>query len=258
MMLKKFKVQKSKFKSQSGITLLISVMVLSGLTMVSLAVAAFASQEIRASRAVVLAEPAIAAAASAGEQGLWVIKRGQGSLAQCDPNPNNPPATVQLSNGSNSSITSCKSYAGGTFVLEAGVPFTFYLYDPNNVNGNIDLLSFPFNFLTVDNQSAIYTVTAHVTRLDGTPITPEPAGQAVVPNGFQSIVIPAVIPGAEGRIQVTLQSAGDATVAIDTNQGLPNFPTVNAAGCASRTNVSNCNATGQELFSRKINIIVPQ
>lgn len=233
---------------QSGVTLLIAVLIMSGLALISLSVATFAIQEIRASRAVTITEPAIAAAETAGEQGLWAIKRGV-SLTAC-------PSQTAVTLGNGALVNSCKTYSNAVFNLKANTPFVFYLYDPNNINGDVDLLAYPYNQMTVTEQSGSLSVNIYLVRLDGTPVGAQPV--VVAPNGIQTITIPAVSPGAEGRMKVTLQSTGDATVAVNTNQGLPNFPTVNAGGCASKTLVTDCNNASQELFSRRINITVPQ
>jgi Tfp pilus assembly protein PilX len=233
---------------QAGVTLLISILVLSGLVLTSLAVAAFAIQEIRSSRAIIVAEPAISAAESAGEQGLWAIKRAT-SLTTCPTQ-----TSVNLSNGA--LVNSCKSYGSATLNLKANTALVFYLYDPDNINGDIDLLAYPYTSLTVIHQSGPFQVTVNVVRLDGAAVGAQPV--IVAPGGMQTINIPAVPAGSEGRMKVTLQSTGNATVNVTTNQGMPNFPTVNAGGCASKTAVSDCNSATQELFNRRINITVPQ
>lgn len=239
---------KPSIKNQTGVTLLIAVLVMSGLALISLSVAAFAIQEIRASRAVTVTEPAIAAAETAGEQGLWAIKRGA-TLAAC-------PSQTAVTLGSGALVNSCKTYSNAVFDLKASTPLVFYLYDPNNVNGDIDLLAYPYNQISFVYQTGPFSVNVNIVRLDGTPVGAQPV--VVAPGSVQTIVIPAVSAGAEGRMKVTMQSTGDATVAVNTNQGLPNFPTVNAGGCASKTLVTDCNNTSQELFSRRINITVPQ
>ena len=235
-------------EKQAGVTLLISILVMSGLALASLAVATFAVQELRASRAVTIAEPAISAAESAGEQDLWAIKRGA-AIATCPSQ-----TTVNLGNGA--LVNSCKSYTSANFNLKANTPFVFYLYDPNNINGDTDLSGYPYTTLTVTHKSGTFQVDTYVVRLDGTPVGAQPV--SVSPGSQQTINIPAVATGAEGRMQVTLQSSGDATVNVNTNQGMPGFPTVTANGCAAKTTVSDCNSTSQELYSRKINVTVPQ
>jgi Tfp pilus assembly protein PilX len=235
--------------NQAGVTLLISILIMSGLALISLTVGAFAIQELRASRAVVLAEPAISAAETAGEQGLWAIKRNV-SLANCTSGT----ASSSLANGAR--VTYCKTYSSAVFDLKASTPFVFYLYDPNNINSNIDLLSYPYNTLTITNQAGNFSADVNVVRLDGTAVGTQPV--TIAPGTTQVINIPAVSAGSEGRMKVTIQSTGAATVAVNTNQGLPNYPTVNAGGCAAKTAVSDCNNTSQELYSRRLNITVPE
>jgi hypothetical protein len=153
-------------------------------------------------------------------------------------------------------VNSCKSYSSATFRLKANTPYVFYLFDPNNVNGDIDLLAYPYTSLTVIHQSGAFNIDTTIARLDGTAVGTQPV--TVTPGSTQVINIPPVVTGSEGRMRVTLQSIGDATVNVNTNQGMPNFPTINAGGCASRTSVTDCNSSSQELFNRRINITVPE
>jgi hypothetical protein len=50
-------------------------MIMSGLVVISTTVAVLANQQIRASRAQLVTEPAFVAAKSGGEEGLWIVKR---------------------------------------------------------------------------------------------------------------------------------------------------------------------------------------
>lgn len=253
---------KQKNNSQSGVTLLVSILVMSGLALISLSVAAFAIQELRSSRAVLVTEPAISAAETAGEQGIWAIKRGT-ALTNCDPDTGLPPVgtpTNALANGAR--VNSCRSFSNATFDLAANTPFVFFLYDPNNINGDVDLLAYPYSALTLIHKAGLSQVTINITRLDGTAVGAQPV--TVAPGATGIVNIPAVFAGSEGRMKVVLQSAGNATVIVDTNKadgtslGLPNFPSVNAAGCASRSVLSDCESPGGELFNRRIKITVPQ
>ncbi len=239
----------SNFKknSQQGVTLLIAILVMSGLALTSLAIAALTIQEIRASRAVVVSEPAIAAAETAGEQGLWAIKRAT-ALSTCPTQ-----SSTSLANGA--LVNFCKAYTSATFNLKANTPFVFYLYDPNNINGDVDLLAYPYNTLTVVNQGGSFQVNVFVVRLNGSPVGAQPV--AVASGATQIISIPPVSSGSEGRMQVTLQSTGAATVNVNTNQGIPDFPTIDASGCNSKNTLVSCSGK-QEIYSRRINISVPQ
>ena len=232
--------------NEAGVTLLLAVLILASLTLSALAIAGFAVQEIRASRAVALAEPAISAAETAGEQGLWAIKRNS-SLINCTA------GLLSQNLGTNTVVSSCKSYGTATFALQANTPFVFYLYDPNNINGDIDLSGFPYSWLSVNHRAGGFQVAINITRITGEFV----ASAAVNPSANQTVNIPAVSTGSEGRMKVVLTSTGNATVDVNTNQGMPDFPTVDAIGCSSRSAVNDCNAN-QELYSRRINVIVPQ
>lgn len=251
------KVKHHKKSSQSGVTLLIAILVMAGLVLISLAVGSFAIQEIKASRAVALTEPAIAAAESAGEQGLWVIKRAVGSLPDC------ASSSSSGTFGNGTLASSCQSYGIATFSLKANVPFPFFLYDPNNINSNTcNTVNFNpcsgaqyYQNLTVTHKSGSFQINVQVDTVDGVPV----ASQTVTPGNTQTIIIPVFVPGSSDlRFKVALTTAGNASVEVNTNQGMPTFPTINAIGCSSKTAVSDCNSASQEIFSRRINITVPQ
>jgi hypothetical protein len=240
------KMSNSKIgNSEKGVTLLIAILVMSGLALISLSVAAFTIQEIRASRAVAITEPAIAAAETVGEQSLWAIKRGA-TLATC-------PSQTSASLGNGALANACQSFGAATFNVSSNTS-PFYLYDPNDMAGDIDLLNYPYTWLSINQTSGSFQVLINVVRLDGTLVS----DTTVSPGNTTTINIPAVSPGSEGRMKVTLSSSSPAGVTVNTNQGMPSFATINAGGCASKGVVVDCNNASQELFSRRINITVPQ
>lgn len=250
-----FKKSIKRHSHEAGVTLLIAVLIMAGLTLITLSVGTFAIQEIRASRAVSLTEPAIAAAETAGEQGLWAIKRGA-ALPTC-------PA-VSTQNLGNSLINLCKSYGEARFTVEASEPFVFYLYDPDSINGNTcNTETFDpacagnqlYESLTIEHKSGTSQTDIQVATVDGVSVTSE----SLSPGEETTINIPSSVPGSSDlRYKVTLSSAGDAVVEVNTNRGMPTFPTVNALGCSAKTAVSSCTTEGQEIFSRRINVTVPQ
>lgn len=241
---------KDKNPGEAGVTLLISILVMASLALVSLAVAAFTIQEIRSSRAVVLTESAIGAAETAGEQGLWAIKRGV-ALSACPAQ-----TTVSLSNGA--LVNSCKSHSSAVFDLEANTDFVFYLYNPDNINGDIDLSEYPYTWLDVNSLSGSFQISITVVHIDGSSNNISPSASSVNPGEVRRVQISQVPENTEGRMQVTLRSAGSGTVSVNTNQGMPNFPTIIAGGCSAKVAVSDCGNTSQDLYSRQINISVPQ
>ncbi len=249
--------QNSNFNNkESGVTLLLSILILSGLTLITITVSTFAIQELRASRAIIVTEPAIAAAESAGEQGLWSIKRS-GTLSTC-PTQN----TQNFTN--NTFINSCKSFGEATFNIKGGVPFTFYLFNPNyfNGNGDIDLSEYPYQWLDITHVSGSTSVSIAVSRINNTTTGLNPSSPPSINEGENVRVdispVAVTSPETEGRIKVTLNSFGNVTVKVNTDRGMPTFPTVDALACSSRTTVTNCNSANQEIFSRRINITVPQ
>ncbi|OGD72234.1 hypothetical protein A3D09_02910 [Candidatus Collierbacteria bacterium RIFCSPHIGHO2_02_FULL_49_10] len=242
---------------EAGVTLLLSILILAGLTLITLSIGSFAIQELRASRAVIVTEPAIAAAESAGEQGLWSIKRSN-TLAQCPIGGVSAVAGTGLSN--NTFVQTCKSYDKALIRIEGGTLLTFYLYDPNNINGDIDLQGFPITSISFAYISGTSPVSISVLRLNNatTGISPSTAVIDQSVTSSQTITTNLVAMGTEGRMKVTLTSSTDTTVEVNTNLGMPTYPTVDAYACSSRAAVSNCNSTSQEIFSRRINVTVPQ
>jgi hypothetical protein len=240
------------FRSQQGVTLLLATLVMAGMTLTILAIAAFSIQEIRASRAIALSEPAISAAESAGEQGLWAIKRSD-SLSLC-------PTAISQNLGANTLSMLCKSYGSARIDVKAGVPFVFYLYNPANINGDVDLHDYPYTNMTVDFISGATSININIIRIDGTTTgispTTSSVNSGVTPS--QVINISPVAVNNEGRMKVTLTSSANATVMVDTDRGMPSFPTVDATGCSSRSAVSTCAGSSQELFTRRIQVTVPQ
>jgi len=253
---------------QEGVTLLLAMLIMASIALVSLSVGAFAIQELRASRAVALTEPAISAAETAGEQSLWLTKRFEPSdptyqLVNCNSGVTNS----ALSN--NTRVNACKSYNMATFKLEAGTDFVFFLYDPNDVNGDYDLQGcltcippstnpsgFPYSWLTVTNKSASYQVTATINRIDfnNTLIGSDTIGPSIT----KQIGISLAPAGSESRMMVTLNATGDTIVEVDTDQGMPTFPTLDVLGCSSRSPISDCNNPAQEAYMRRINISLPE
>lgn len=246
------KINLTNQNSQKGVTLLLATFIMAGVTLTILAIAAFAIQEVRSSRAIALTEPAISAAESAGEQGLWALKRSD-NLSVC------PTATSQ-NLGANTLSSVCKSYGSAVIDVKAGIPFVFYLYNPNNINGDADLLDYPYSSMTVAYVSGSTSVGINVLRLDNGSdgISPSSSTVSSSVNPTQVVSISPVSEGAEGRMKVTLTSSGDTTVNVDTNQGMPTFPTVDATGCSARGAVSSCTGSALELFTRRIKVTVPQ
>jgi hypothetical protein len=253
-----FLLKFNKSDSQAGVTLLLAVMIMSGITLITITVGFFAVQEIRASRASYLSEPAIIAAETAGEQGIWNIKRELTSLSQCSTAPIT--SSTQLGNGSG--YNACRRYGTVTIDLEAGTPFSFYLYNPNDREGDFDLDAYPFRKLRVTYVSGSQNIYVAASRLTGTSIGSVSVNSALV---SQDINISPVATNTEGRVKVTLTSPGDAVVEVTsfsdtagtTEIGLPDYPTIQATGCQAGGGSSNCGAAG-DMAKRSIEILVPQ
>lgn len=234
---------------QHGVTLLISVLVLASVSLITLTIGSFAISELRSSRAVALSEPAITAAEAAAEEGIYSLKRG-GSIPNCSGSKK----TATLTD-SRTTTSQCIFYSSATFEIRQQAPLSFYLYDPNNINGNLQP---GYNYLVVTNKSSRFTVFVSVATVDGQLFI---ANQAINPGGVATIPnsqnLPAISPGTDERYRVTLTANGNVTVDVTTNLGLPDYPTVDAEGCSTPANLSSCD-TASEAFKRRLNVLVPQ
>lgn len=256
----KFQIPNSA--SEAGVTLLLAVFVLSAISLISLTVGFFALQEIRSSRSIVLTEPALSAAQTGGEQGIWSIKRS-GSLASC-------PGAGSTSLGNSTRVDLCKSFSSATINLTPGVPFNIFLYDPNDINGNLCMnASYTqgqhsgcsgaalYTSISVIHKSGTSNVAVSAFDVEGNSF----AGSSIVvtPGNNGGITIPDPIPSSgDERIEIILSSSTATTVEINALPlGLPDYPTVNASGCASKVVITSCNGL-EEIFKRRINITVPQ
>lgn len=249
------------YKQQDGVTLLLAVMVTSMLVLIAISVSFLATKDIQASRAALLTEPALGAAKAGAENGLWAVKRSSVVLPDCTNNSTNTALAA-------AHAEYCKSFSPLTVALQAGVASVFYLYDPNNPNGDIDLnhsnpnipnLATPpiYTSLIVTNNGG-NNVTVDISKIDGTPVS-----NVVVPpaGGQQQINIPVGPDNVDNRLVVTLQSILAGTVQLYTNPsgGMPSAPTVSATGCSSKqAGLVACNDPNKEVYSRKINVDVGQ
>ncbi len=259
----KLEIRNSKLEitdSQAGVTLLLSILIMSGLTLIALAVGTFAVQELKSSRAVIVTEPTIAAAETGGEQGVWAIKRelSEASLATC-------PSQSTQSLTSNTLVNSCRSFGEATVNITAGKNYTFLLYNTADINGDVDLLHCSpngntncYNNITITYVSGNVQGNVSVSRINHFTTGISPASATLAPGAPQVINVAPMTPGGEGRMQVVLSAPGNITVKITTDRGMPTIPTVDAIACGSQFTVASCSTTGQELFTRRINVTVPQ
>ncbi|MBI2356256.1 MAG: hypothetical protein HYV13_03585 [Candidatus Doudnabacteria bacterium] len=233
--------------SQKGITLLFSVFVMSGVAIITITIGFFAVQELKASKSVVLAEPAIIAAETAGETGLWQIIRQDSMPPDCT-NQNNP---TELLDSSRTLNMKCMSYGSATLEIKASVDGTFFLYDPNDLNGNKNP---GYEWITVTYKSGGTSLTVRVERMDATLVS----STAISPGSQPVQISLPTNPSDDNRFKVILSSAGNVTADVNTNLGMPDFPTLNAEGCATGgTDVSSC-LTTSNAFRRRLQILVPR
>ncbi|HEX9503920.1 MAG TPA: hypothetical protein VF974_06425 [Patescibacteria group bacterium] len=234
-----------KNNSQEGVTLLLSIMIMSGLILIASTVSLLAIQQIRGSRAGLVSEPAFIAAKTGAEEGLWIAKRSNiSNLPDC------PASTARSVPSSNSFINYCKSFRGGTYNITSGSPTTILLYDPNDPNGDTDLSGFRYNTLTVRTTGS-FAVNVNVSRIDGTFIS----AFQVTPGNSSAVNLPQASPGTEGRMQITLDAVSNTAAYVTTDKGLPTVLNIASTACSTRTTVvTNCSSTDAELYTRKIEV----
>lgn len=257
-------LNKSEGGDQDGVTLLLAVMIMSGVLVISVTVAFFVVQEVKNARSSVLTEPAIIAAETAGEQGIYRIKRDAFNV-NC--------ATAQYTDidGLTTAGTSpvrtktCVAFVPAVFELSSNdpAPLEFYLYDPTNVNGNLCMEASScagaqlYQTLIIKHLVGNSNVYVNIVTLDGASV----ATQLISPSSTNTFNIPRdILSSNDERLKVTvLPTFGNATLEVSTTgvyTGLPDYRTIDAQGCSSRTEVSNCE-TGPETYNRRINITVP-
>ena len=238
--------------NQRGVTLLLSILILSAMSLVAAAVSTFVVREIRSSRATLLTEPGYAAAEAGIQQGLWTLKRDDiSAVTACKTNP------PLVAYNAVSEVTYCKSFGGGTFDITVQ-PIDILLYNPDDPNGDIDLLDGAgvtyYNNVDVLNTGPV-SIRVEILRLDDTPVA-----SALIAPGDPVVPFPiaAVAVGREGRLIVRLSTLGGAAVStafVDTNEGLPDIVSISSLGCNTKLTTTSCAVdTGSEIFNRKIEV----
>ena len=224
--------------------MLFAVFVMASVAMISLTVGFFAIEEIRASRAVALSEPAITAAETAGEEGLWLMKRG-GVVGDCSSGQ-----TRDVLNSSKTITSRCLVYESAVVTIKPSEAFIFYLYDSNNINGNLNP---GYQNIVITYVSGALSATVQVSRLDGAAVSTT----NVFPGNPVTINLPTS-PTDDNRFKVSITSTGTLTLDVNTNLGMPDFPTLEAEGCAAGSaDISSC-GTNLEAFKRRLHILLPK
>jgi hypothetical protein len=263
-------------KKQIGMTLLISILIMSTVVVVTVTVAGFAIQELRNARFSALSEPSINAAESAAEQALWQVKR-LGS----DTFPGGCTAfttTDGISQTAGSVLTSrCLTYTDAVFELGPDDPVIFYLYDPrnrpNSMQDNKCMKQYYdpvctgedlYNRIDFERQDAS-TAMVHisVTTLGA---DPEDVGASPI---YLTSYSPSAsvtwqndqISSDDKRLKVTLESQGRTMVKVYPSgflSGMPDYPTLDVVGCSASGTISSCNTTTGDVVKRRINITIPK
>jgi hypothetical protein len=248
---------------EDGVTLLLAVMIMAAVLVISITVAFFVVQEIKNSRASILTEPAIIAAETAGEQGIYRVKRSSFNTDCASA------AYTQLSGSTGGSTSirtkTCIVYDKAVFELSSDdpAPLEFYLYDPADVNGNLCMETSSctgdqlYSSLIIKHILGNSSVYVNIVTLDGSNV----ATQVISPGSTNNFPIPRdILASTDERLKVTvLPTFGSATLEVNTtgvHTGLPDYRTIDAQGCVARTNIADCE-TNPETFNRRINITVP-
>ncbi len=258
-----------KQNSQDGVAILLAVMIISAITVITTTVAFFVIQEVRTNRATALTEPAIVAAETAGEQGIYRVKRSNFS-ASCGTAPY---TQLDGSTTTNSStrIRSCLATGPTVFQFTSAEPLVVYLYDFTNVQGNTcmeDDAVCPadgggsgnqlYTSLIVKYLTGSFSVNVDIDTVDGVnyangTLTRGQTGTYPIARN--------ILNSNDERLRITLTAtSGSATVEISTTglyAGLPDYRTLDAEGCVSfGQNVANCDANS-EMYTRRLNITLP-
>lgn len=237
---------RSQITDQKGVTLLFSVFVMAGVTIITITVGFFAVQELKATKSVVLAEPAIIAAETAGETGLWQIYRVNTMPPDCA-NQNNP---TELLDSSRALNMKCMSYGSAVMDIVPDVASSFFLYNPSDINGDLNP---GYEWLDVTYKSGANTLNIVVQRADDSAV----ANVTVSPAQTARINLPTN-PLEDNRYKVILTSTGNVTAEFNTNLGMPDFPTLNAEGCTTGgTDAGSC-LTTSNAYRRRLHILVPR
>ncbi len=269
-----------QLKNQAGVTLLLSVMLMAGITVITTTIGFFVIQEIRTSRSATLTEPSIIAAEGAGEQSLFRVKKGTGStstLSSCSSSlayTKQDGTSATSGAGTKTIVRKCESPSVGTFKIKAGEPLVVFLYDINNINGNLCMESGTCPSASADSAgtgsqlyssiniryiSGGFALPVNIETLDDVSL-PVGGSLSVGATGTYSIPI-NIIGSTDERLKIILEpSAGSATVEISTvgsAPGLPDFQTVDAEGCTAIVNISDCDQS-REAYKRRINITIPR
>jgi type II secretory pathway pseudopilin PulG len=261
-----------QFKNQDGITLLLAIMVMSGIAAITVTVAFFVMQEVRAARSSALTEPAIVAAESAGEQGIYQIKRGTFNTT-CDTAVYTQIDGRTTTGSVNTRIKKCIVNKPAVIDIKPSDPFETTLYDPNNVQGNKCLEDDAvcpqsgggtgrqlYSSVVVQHLSGGFDGRLTISTFDGLTY----ASNVVIPrNGTATVPIDRdILNSTDERLLLTVTSpSGDITVQISTTgvyTGLPDYRTVDAEGCVGLTNITSCETTTSEVFKRRLNITLPR
>jgi hypothetical protein len=274
-------MRKLLYKNEDGVTLLMSVMMMSGIAIITSTVAFFVVQEIRNSRSSALTEPAIIAAEAASEQGIFRVKRLNSttpltSCATAGYTLTDGTTAVTADNASGTIIKKCEASSSAAFQFTEENPLEVFFYDVNNINGNLCMEQTCSTSATADiggTGAQIYSsiIVKYVSGTGNLPVELEtldgvssgiigPAILDVGQSGTYTIPI-NIIGSLDERLKLSIQpTSGSATVEISTTgsaTGVPDFQTLNAEACVGFGSITNCDSS-TESYKRRINVTIPR
>jgi|GEM_PF-5822457 len=274
-----FKNLRARAGREDGVAILLTVMIVSGITVISVTVAAFVLQEVRSARSSALTEPAIIAAETAGEQGIYQVKRSSfsGSCATASYTHLDGSTT---GGSTNTRIKKCITTQPAVQQVTAATPWVFFLYDHTNVQRNTCMevvCPFPATPIPdadgVGSGNQLYTSLV-ITSVTGTTslnvdidtVSGSNYDSGTVPPGNTGIfgIDRDILGASDERLRVTLTpTSGTLTVSVSTTgepgwaPGLPDYQTIDAEGCVGLTDITSCDSTN-EIYKRRINITLPR
>lgn len=246
---------------EAGVTLLLTVLIISSMVLISLTVAGLVVQELRASRSSLLTEPAIKAAETAGEQGLYAYKQTGDIPDLCASNAFTTTVTGACTS-TNLRIKKSVEYAPALITLEPGEVREIFIYDPDLPNDNPTMLRSGapiYTHVIIEHISGLFDsrFNVEIKSFDDVEI----AEEEIRAGDKETFSIYPIYSAADKRVSIKI-TPGDsrATIRISTlgiYEGLPSYPVIRAEGCRAQQNIANCNVDGTEVFRRRLDITVP-
>ncbi|MDB4939861.1 MAG: hypothetical protein JWO40_286 [Candidatus Doudnabacteria bacterium] len=224
---------------QKGVTLLLSILILSAITAIVFSVAAIALNEVRTSADLAKTEPIIKADEAMAEDGLFNTVRGYSTLPACSA------SQTQGTVFNGVTVSSCASYYFNSpyaFVMTPSARRDFYLYNPTNQGANPGYTSASIT-IVAGSTGTVYFCPFAVANCVVTPTS----SQTLDVNGTTTWNSPVLDPTIEYQIIVINGVGSTSSYSFTTApNGLP----------AGTTTIINQGA--KQGVTRKLQVTVPQ